>query len=149
MEAGLNSTAAVMTFTRLDFTGKCDLLPFFGFSKAIFSTRLLATYNIQFHIRRLPATNCNLCVCSGGVLGPWCFLFQVPFRSLRCYPRPSVSDPFSLIDFLPFLAVTARLSVNQTLSTKIRIATSMGFLAASSMLREKIKENTVTTSRQS
>ena len=52
-------------------------------------------------------------------------------------PIPSVSDPFSLIDFLPFLAVTARLSVNQTLSTKIRIATSMGFLSASSMLREE------------
>ena len=105
------------------------LLPFFGFSKAKFSTRLLATYNIQFHIRRLPATNCNLCVCSGGVLGPWCFLFQVPFRSLRCYPRPSASDSFSLIDFHPFLSVTARLSVNQTLSAKIRIATSMGFHA--------------------
>ena len=35
------------------------------------------------------------------------------------------------------LSVTARLSVNQTLSTKIRIATSMGFLSASSMLREE------------
>ena len=100
LEAGLNSTA-VMAFTRPEVTlqGKCDLLlPFFGFSKAKFSTRLLATYNIQFHIRRLPETNCNL-VCSGGVLGPCCFLFQVPFRSLRCLPRPSASDSFPFIDF--------------------------------------------------
>ena len=38
---------------------------------------------------------------------------------LRYYPRPSASDAFPLINFLPFLPVTAPLFVNLTLSTEM------------------------------
>ena len=58
---------------------------------------------------------------------------------LRYYPRPSASDSIPRIDSLPFLSVTARPSLNQTLSTNFE------FLPVWLFYEKKIRENTTTT----
>ena len=134
LEAGLNSTA-VMAFTRPEVTLQESVTccsHSLGFRKRNLALDCwpLTIFNFIYDAcQQRIATFACVAEVFWVNLGPWCFLFQVPFRSLRCYPRPSASS-FSFCRSL-------RVFVNQTLSAKIRIATSMGFLAASSMLREE------------
>ena len=139
LEAGLNSTA-VMAFTRPEVTLQesvnccshslgfrkrylaldCWPLTIFNFIYDACQQRI-ATFACVAEVFWDHGVSCSRC--RSGL----CVATHVPqlrTRSPHC--------------FHPFLSVTAQLSVNQTLSAKIRIDTSIGFLAASSMLREEI-----------
>ena len=136
LEAGLNSTA-VMAFTRPEVTLQesvtccshslgfrkrnlaldCWPLTIFNFIYDACQQRI-ATFACVAEVFWDHGVSCSRC--RSGL----CVATHVPQLRTRSHS-------------LTFLSVTARLSVNQTLSAKIRIATSMGFLAASSMLREE------------
>ena len=122
------------------------LLPFFGFSKAKFSTRLLATYNIQFHIRCLQQRIATFaCVAEvfwdHGVSCSRC-------RSGRCVAThvPQLRTRSHSLTFTLFCRSLR--SLCKPNMSEFELLPAWAFWRLVPCYEKKIKENTVTTSLQ-